>query len=236
MVIKVTKGLISYVRTKYEKHTPPDHIHVPHPGDGLWSALPFLKPNMDHAVAFRGKALPFMFGHTRIFSATAGLEYRFLQNHSIGVDAIYEWFKTPTYSWDPVTDEELQGPFKYFDVRSLHADYRYYFTPCFMEQSVFFPYVNAFTKIGTRKSYFGGYVANGYQSQDEILKRYGVSLGILLGFGRQRRYGIDFNAGLMHVSHSVDRVDYTDSGTEAVSFDLHRISGNVRLNFYCYLF
>lgn len=195
--------------------------------------LPYSKENLNSVFAVRGKVLPFIFGHTRIFTSTAGLEYRFLKRHSVGIDGIYSRFKTPTYIWDEATGTEVSGPFKVYGLTSLHFDYRYYF-PFDTWQNRLFPYVNAFTKWGIRKTRFEEGLAD--HIQDERFLKYGLSTGCLVGFGKMKRWGIDLNLGLMHVSESICRTEYSTSGPQTATYQQDRWSGNMRMNCYYYLF
>lgn len=194
--------------------------------------LPFNKENLNSVWALRGKTVPFMFGYTRIFTATLGVEYRFMKRHSVGIDGIYEWFKMQTYTWDAASGTQVRGPFRFVSTYTFHMDYRYYFHT----GNRFFPYANAFVKFGTRKYCYESMVPSSYESQTERFGKYGVSAGTLLGFGRLRRFGLDFNAGVMYVCDAVSRIEYVETGTQAVNYNRTRWAGNVRLNFYWYLF
>ena len=198
---------------------------------------PFTKPNMNSVCAVRGKIFFLPVSRTRVATGTAGLEYRFLKDHSLGADAIYTWFKTPVYYWDPVLDEQVEGPSKYIDMFDLHLDYRYYLSLHSLTRRGIFPYINAFTMQGSRRTYFEAPYADSYEKQHEYLGRYGISTGCLWGFGPLKRFGIDLNLGCMYTDQLVHRYDYNvHTITDLVRYTDSKWGVNVRINAYYYLF
>lgn len=204
---------------------------------GFAQTFPYVKENMDHVFVVRGKILPHLVGRTRVATGTAGLEYRFLQRHSIGTDAIFTWFKTPVYYWDDVMDEQVEGPSKFMSTWDFHVDYRYYLPLEKINRRGIFPYVNLFTKQGFKRTYFEEAYTDSYEKQHDYLERYGFSTGTLWGFGPYKRYGVDVNIGYMYVKNLVHRYDYLPgTTTDFVKYDQDRWTVNFRVNAYYYLF
>ena len=128
-----------------------------------------------------------------------GLEFRFLNQHSIGIDYVHFRFRIEQ---DSIVNgiEYTSGPSIYSRRNYLNVDYRFY---PFRKRlnGRFDPYVNSFVKIGKRDvwSVDSSLVyANGTErllAQNSNFTDYGLAVGTRLDFGVKDRFGLDANIG-----------------------------------------
>lgn len=187
----------------------------------------------------RGKAIGFQILEDVLhLNFTGGLEFRFLNYHSIGVDWVYFRNRFENESYDSLKMEYYDNGFNDFDLRQYALiDYRFYLN--FNEEcpSIILPYITLFSKIGERhrwhqyRKIFSRYEPYNFFSS---FKEYGIAGGVHIGFGGDSRGGLDINIGLIK---AFSKLNYGDTEWQYGSnFKPERWKPHMRINFYYNLF
>lgn len=191
-------------------------------------------------LLIRGKVLGgFIIEDWWILNTTAGLEYRFHKNFSIGADFVHvnEIFEKEHY-YDS-TNRDLYDEYAQKNPRTcLLTDIRFYPFQKFFNGSIIKPYIAAFSKIGNIRTWcVPGYVF----SPDDIVRRRGTFYDLGITGGIHFDFdggGIDFNIGYCRRFETADIEYYENDGSnrleEKVYSERDRLAG--RLNLYFFLF
>lgn len=128
-----------------------------------------------------------------------GMEFRLLNQHSIGIDYVHFRFRTEKDS--TVNGKEyLTGPSVYSKRNYVNIDYRYYPFPNRLK-GIIDPYLNSFVKIGKRavwsadSSLVFSHWDERLYVQNSNFTDYGLAAGMRLDFGTKDRFGLDVNIG-----------------------------------------
>ena len=199
------------------------------------------------SILLRGKASTFFIIEDIYFNNwNIGLEYRFAERHSIGIDFVhFRW----RFEHDIYIDgmETGYGPDSYSRRRYLLVDYRYYPFKGLMNSHKIDPYINPFVKMGRRKVWTNEpntfYTDNDFmniRNQRSDFTDYGLALGLNYNFTENDRIGLDVNIGAVYRELRILYEEQYDYDTEVFN---ERFSGNhsywkfhMRLNLYFKLY
>lgn len=108
-----------------------------------------------YSVLLRGKVLGGgVLEDYKNLNYTIGVEQRFLNYHSVGVDYVYMRGRAEYESQDTITHEYYDNGFCDFDRRHyLLVDYRFYFN-FFQKSTRWLPYFNIVSKFGKREMWY----------------------------------------------------------------------------------
>lgn len=194
------------------------------------------------SILLRGKASTFFVVEDIFFQNwNIGVEYRFAENHSVGLDFVhFRW----RYEQDVYIDdiEMGYGPDSFSRRRYLLIDYRYYPFRNLMQEKYIDPYLNPFVKVGKRKIWtndptvlFGEHDIPMVKNHRADFTDYGLALGLRSDFV-DRRFGFDVNIGLVYRETRVryeKRYDFpTDTYSEHSFRKYYNWHPHMRLNFF----
>ena len=193
--------------------------------------------DLNFAIIIRGKIIGMQFLEDVLHSnTTAGLEFRFKNYHSIGVDYVYMRHRYEEESYDTLKNEYFDNGFSDFDLREyMLIDYRFYFNFRPKAKSTFLPYISLFTKIGENKKWYQYKKIFSRESPYNFMTKfrdYGIGIGAHLGFLPEGRGGADINIGLVR-RFSTLNYDHSQSPLLFKTTSWHP---HMRLNLYFNLF
>ena len=195
------------------------------------------------SLLLRGKASGFVIIEDVYFTnLNIGLEYRFAERHSFGVDFVhFRW----RYEHDIYIDgmETGSGPDSFSRRQYMLVDYRYYPFRYFMKNFRIDPYVNPFVKMGKRKvwtndpnTFFEDNDLSSIRNQRADFTDYGFALGLRFDFGSRDQFGLDANIGAVYRE---TRILYEEQFDVSSSQFVERFSGkdvywkpHMRLNLF----
>jgi hypothetical protein len=196
-------------------------------------------------IQLRGKISSFFIVEDIFFrNANIGLEYRFAQKHSIGIDYVFFRFR---YENDSVVNGiEYGGGYSSYSRRDyLIVDYRYYPFQTINSKKGFDIYFNPFIKVGKRKiwddtpaAYITEHNFEGIYNQQANFIDQGFAIGYKSSnLGKKNRWFFDMNIGVVYRSSYIKYEDgydymtnlpYTHANYTSTSWQPH-----MRINF-CY--
>jgi hypothetical protein len=151
-------------------------------------------------ILLRGKVISSAFLEDAYFrNLSFGVEFRILNQHSIGFDYVHFRFRS---EHDSIVNgiEYGSGPSVYSQRNYLNFDYRFYPFKERLNERID-PYLNLFVKIGRREVWSADsslLYSNGRErlyAQNSNFADYGLASGIRVDFGSNDRFGLDFNVG-----------------------------------------
>ena len=197
----------------------------------------YVQNDLNFSVITRWKILGMQFLEDILhFNTTVGLEFRFLNYHSVGVDYVYMRHRNEEESYDILKDQYYDNGFSDFDLREyMLVDYRFYFNFRPKAKSTFLPYVSLFTKIGESKKWYqykSIFTRNSSYNFRAKFRDYGIGFGSHLGFLPEGRAGADINIGLVR---RFSILNY-NSSLEEQPFKTSSWHPHMRVNLYFNLF
>lgn len=194
-------------------------------------------------LLLRGKAFGMFIIEDLFFNNyNLGLEYRFAECHSFGIDYVhFRWRR----EYDIYVDgyDSGSGPDAFSRRRYLLVDYRYYPFRRMMPNKGFELYINPFMKLGRRKiwtndpyTYYSDNDLSSIKDQRSDFADYGFAIGTRVDFGSNNRFGMDVNIGAVYRDVSIRYEEQYDYDSETY---IERFSGkryywkpHMRLNLY----
>lgn len=212
----------------------------------LFTVISQEKTYTNKSLVLRGKASAFVIIEDQYFrNVNLGLEYRFAEHHSFGVDFVYfRWH----YEYDIYIDgiETGSGPDAYSRRLYSVVDYRYYPFNTKAENRLD-PYINVITKMGKRKIWtndpetlYGDNDVSSIRKQNASFNDYGLAVGLKVKFGTSQRVGLDASIGAIYREsriHYQEKYDYQNTAyVESFSGTSHLWKPLMRLNIFVKLF
>lgn len=177
---------------------------------------PFDKKGAWNYCAIKFKILPWISVPSGSgLNPSAGFEYGFSKNQSIGIDFYYNHYSFSAGDrYDSIQDHYVAKPRKLYRDKAIFINYRYYLNSHKLrEKSGSCFYMGSFVRAGILNFKY----EDGYVKTSSVTKEHHYSLGLMYGilhqidvFKKDRQFNVDAYLGI-YVKQKIQFIEYTNS-------------------------